>query len=57
MYSSRFNVDLVDNLLRIKKIGVKEWLEERENKWRCPVRGGNICVHDRECYDCGYKID
>ena len=38
MYSSRFNVDLVDNLLRIKKIGVKEWLEERENKWRCPVR-------------------
>ncbi len=53
---SRFDVDLLDNLLRMKKVGVKEWLKEQEDKWRCPVCEGNICVHDKECYDCGYEI-
>ena len=48
-------VSLIDNLLRIKKIGAKQWLKEQEDKWRCPKCGGNICIIDRECYDCGYK--
>ena len=47
----------IDNLLRIKKIGAEQWLKEQEDKWRCPQCGGNICIIDRECYDCEYKID
>lgn len=56
-YSCKYNVSLIDNLLRIKKIGTKQWLKEQANKWRCPGCGGNICVHERECHDCGYKIN
>ena len=51
------NVIMIDNLLQIKEIGAKRWLKGQEDKWRCPICGGNICVIDRECYDCGQKID
>ncbi len=48
-------VSLIDNLLRIKQVGAEQWLAEQEQQWRCPACGGNICVIDRECYDCGLK--
>jgi len=51
------NVSLIENLVRIRKIGAEQWLKEQEDKWRCPGCGGNICVMDKECYDCGCKID
>lgn len=56
IYLDKFKIDFIENLKRLKEIGLKEWLEEQENKWKCPKCGGNICVHDRECLDCGYKI-
>jgi hypothetical protein len=48
-------VNLIDNLLRIKMVGVEQWLKEQEDKFRCPRCNGNTCAIDRECYDCGYK--
>ncbi|MBN2089286.1 DUF3795 domain-containing protein [candidate division KSB1 bacterium] len=51
------NLSPIDNLLRIKKIGTAQWLQEQADEWSCPQCGGNICIIDRECYDCGYKID
>ena len=51
------NLRMIDDLRRIKKIGAKQWLKEQEEKWRCPKCGGNICVMDGECYDCGDRID
>jgi hypothetical protein len=49
--------DLVGNLLRIKNIGAVRWLKEQEEEWRCPQCGGSLCITDRDCYDCGYKMD
>ena len=51
------NIHMIDNLHRIKKIGAKQWLKEQEDKWSCQKCGGNICVMDRECYDCWSKIE
>ena len=51
------NVSLIDNLIRIEKIGAEGWLEEQADFWRCPECGGNICVMDGECYDCGHETD
>lgn len=45
----------VDHLLRIKTIGAEQWLKEQEEEWKCPECGGNLCIMDRECYDCGHK--
>jgi hypothetical protein len=50
-------INLIDNLLRIKDVGAGQWLKEQEEKWSCPQCGGDICVMDQECYDCGYEVD
>ena len=56
IYVERYNYDLVDNLKRIKEIGVEKWLKEQENKWKCSECGGNFCIHDYECIDCRKKF-
>lgn len=49
-------ISLIDNLRRIQQVGAEQWLSEQAAAWRCPQCGGDICVDDQECYDCGYKI-
>ena len=56
IYIERYNYSFVDNLNRIKEIGVKKWLKEQEEMWKCPDCGGNLCIHDNDCYDCGKSI-
>lgn len=57
LYRERYSVNMVGNLKRIEKIGVEKWLQEQEELYKCPNCGGEICVHDAECYDCGMKIN
>lgn len=45
----------IENLLRIKEVGTQQWLAEQAEAWKCPQCGGNLCVIDRECYDCGWS--
>lgn len=54
-YTSKYNASLIDNLLEIKKIGLDIWLKREEKKWKCPRCGGTMSVHNRMCYDCGYR--
>ncbi|MFX1571814.1 MAG: hypothetical protein ACFFB0_03620 [Promethearchaeota archaeon] len=57
MSTSKYNVSAIGNLKRIKEIGVEKWLQEQKELYICPDCGGEICVHDAECYDCGYNIN
>jgi hypothetical protein len=56
-YRERWSVSLIENLKRIKSIGAEEWLQEQKELYTCPECGGEICLHDTECFDCGYKIN
>lgn len=56
-YQERYSVNLVENLKRNEEIGVEKWLQEQRELYTCPECGGEICVHDAECYDCGNKIN
>ena len=56
-HSLDYKISFIDNLLRIKEIGVGEWLDEQGDRWMCPECGGDVCIEERECYDCGCKID
>ncbi len=55
-YKQKYDVSLIENLRKLKEIGVNEWLEEQDKRWKCPECGGNICIHDQECFDCGLKM-
>lgn len=56
-YITRYNVNLVENLKRMKQIGIDEWIKEQVNLYLCPECGGELCLHDKECFDCGYKFN
>ena len=57
MYSKRYGVSQIKNLKRLQEVGFEKWIQEKERLYRCPDCGGEICVHDAECYDCGNKIN
>jgi hypothetical protein len=56
-YKKRYRVNLIENLNRMKEIGLDKWISEQEKLYQCPECGGEICVHDFECFDCGFKHD
>lgn len=56
-YTERYSLSLIENLKRMKEVGVDTWLQEQEELYTCPKCGGEICIHDEECYDCGNKIN
>ena len=54
-YRTHYNMSMVENLKELKKKGMKKFLVSQKKKYKCPECGGVICVHDKKCYDCGYK--
>ncbi|MHA1191549.1 MAG: DUF3795 domain-containing protein [Promethearchaeota archaeon] len=56
-YQEKYSVNMIGNLKRLEEVGVEKWLQEQEKLYTCPKCGGEICVHDAECYDCGNKIN
>ena len=56
-YVSRYNVSPINNLKRIKEKGFETWLQEKINLYKCPECGGEISIHDAECFDCDLKIN
>ena len=53
----RWGVSLIENQKRMREIGVEAWINEQIELYTCPECGGEICVHDEECYDCGNKVN
>lgn len=56
-YYERYNLNMIKNLERIEEIGVEKWLQEQQEFYTCPECGGEICIHDAECFDCGNRIN
>ena len=52
-YAAKYHTSVVENLLRIRNIGMGKWLAGEEEKWKCPECGGTVSMHTGTCYDCG----
>lgn len=57
LYQERYSVNIIENLKRIQEIGAEKWLKEQKDLYTCPDCGGEICIHDKECLDCGKLIN
>ena len=53
-YRLKYNMSEIENLERIKKIGIRKFLANEKIKWTCSC-GGTICVHKGYCFNCGKK--
>lgn len=47
------HIDVIDNLTRIKEIGIDAWLSEQEKQWSCPTCGGRTHWYQIKCQHCG----
>jgi hypothetical protein len=48
--------ETVDNLRRVREIGVDAWLVEQDDRWRCPECGGRVTFYQYTCTDCGDQV-
>jgi len=56
-YRERYNMSMIENLEYIRDNGMDDFLKRQEKKYRCPVCGGVICVHNGICYSCKSSKD
>lgn len=48
-------MSVLENLENIKKLGVREFVQNEKIRWTCSECGGIICVHTGYCSNCGEK--
>jgi hypothetical protein len=51
-YRKHYDMSMVENLLELKDKGMEQFLKSQEEKYRCPICGDIISVHDGKCYTC-----
>jgi hypothetical protein len=55
-YRTFYHMSMIDNLEYMKKNGIKQFLDDQEEKWQCPQCGATICCHDGICFNCGLEL-
>lgn len=53
-YRTKYGMSMIENLENIKKYGVERFIQQEQEKWKCPQCGEVICVHYAQCQACGY---
>jgi hypothetical protein len=56
-YHTRYGMSMVENQIMMKKKGMGEFLRSQIEKYKCPICGDVLSVHDRRCYSCGYQLE
>jgi len=51
----QYRHELPNNLKRIQKIGIENWLKEQKTRWQCPNCAGTIKFYYYRCSNCGFK--
>ena len=51
-YRKNYKMSVVENLETIKKIGIKKFIEQQYEKYRCQNCGGLISIHNNKCFKC-----
>ena len=54
-YSTKYGESLFENFERIKTLGIRDFVKEADQKWRCKECGEYVCVHRDVCLHCGTK--
>jgi hypothetical protein len=51
-YRLKYGMSEIDNLNKIKEIGLAEFMKIENSRWLCPKCGKQLCVHNKKCYFC-----
>jgi rubrerythrin len=51
-YTSKYYMSMIENLAVIRNQGMRFFLRQQAEKYRCSVCGGTVCVHRDNCPSC-----
>jgi hypothetical protein len=54
-YTLKYGENPIQNLNKIKEIGLQQFIEIEKEKWKCNKCGQLLCVHRDVCLNCGNK--
>ena len=54
-YRAKYGMSMIENLVNIKKVGIRQFIKSEKEKWACPECGEMICVHEPQCLFCKHK--
>ena len=52
-YVLKYSESPIQNLYKIKEIGLTQFIELEKEKWKCTKCGQLLCVHRETCLNCG----
>jgi len=54
-YRTKYGMSMIENLVHIKKFGIRAFIRNEKERWSCRECGQLICVHKPQCLFCGHK--
>jgi hypothetical protein len=51
-YRSHYDMSMIENLMNIKKNGIRKFISAQNKKYKCPECYGLISVHSKICFKC-----
>ena len=54
-YTLKYGESPIQNLDKIKEIGLQQFINVEKEKWKCTKCGQLLCVHREVCLNCGNK--
>ncbi len=54
-YRTKYGMSMIDNLVNIKKSGIRLFVRNEKKRWACPECSQLLCVHKPQCLFCGHK--
>ena len=55
-YLTKYKTGLIQNLVKIKEIGITEYIKNEIIRWTCPNCGSIISVHRDNCLSCDLDL-
>lgn len=53
-YRTKYGVSVIENLERIRAVGVTSFVAEETIRWSCPACGSRLCMHKPQGVNCGH---
>jgi len=54
-YKGKYHMSMLENLENIEKFGIREFVNNEQERWKCPECGGIISCHRDKCLSCGFE--
>ncbi len=54
-YRTKYGLSVIANLEFINEFGIRSFVKNEKEKWKCPNCMELLCMHKDVCISCGYK--